>query len=762
MMVWLQSLDTALFRWVNQWMVNPVFDWLMPKLAGHSMFVPALLVAGGLLLWKGGRRGRLLAVFLAVVVIGGDTLVCKTLKQAVARPRPFVTLNDARTLIGRGPSYSMPSSHAANWFAAAMVAFIFFRRSARYMVPAAATVAFSRVYDGVHYPSDVLAGAILGAGYAAATVWSADALWRWAGRRWFPLWWRKLPSLMDPDARLPEDRAAGQAPGLSAAPDRESAARLDQHWLRLGYVVIAALLLFRLGYLASDTITLTKDEAYQWLWSKHLALSYYSKPPAIALIQYAGTSLWGDTQFGVRFFSPVFAALLSLVLLRFLARTVGARASFLLLLILTATPLMDLGTILMTIDPPLVLCWTLAMVVGWRAAQPDGRTKDWLLVGLGAGLGFLSKYNAAYLLFCWALFFALWKPARVHLRRPGPYLALLVFALCTLPVIIWNSQNGWITALHVSENAALAKPWKPTLRYLWEFLFAELFLLNPIFFVGALWAGVAFWKRRAQQPLWLYFSCMGMPVFLGHWAYSLHSRILPNWIAPAVLPMFCLMVAYWEARWREGARGVRSWLIAGLALGLVAGGLAHESKLIGKIVGRPLPAEKDPLRRARAWTETAAVVEQARQALMAEGKPVFIIADHYGMTGQFSFHLPEAKAAVGTAQPLVYYQSSPRPDNQLYFWPEYRYRGRRTGQNAIFVFELDPYPLEKGWVWRWLTHQPVRYADESQFTFARPQLREEFESVTDLGVREVKLDDRVFRRVQLFACRNLRPGPDGK
>ena len=56
-----------------------------------------------------------------------------------------------------------------------------------------------------------------------------------------------------------------------------------------------------------------------------------------------------------KYFSPIFAALLSVVLLRFLAREIGARPAFLLLLILVATPLMEVGTILMTIDPPLVL-----------------------------------------------------------------------------------------------------------------------------------------------------------------------------------------------------------------------------------------------------------------------------------------------------------------------------------------------------------------------------------------------------------------------
>ncbi|HWW00156.1 MAG TPA: glycosyltransferase family 39 protein [Candidatus Acidoferrum sp.] len=515
------------------------------------------------------------------------------------------------------------------------------------------------------------------------------------------------------------------------------------------------MLLVRLGYIASGTIELSTDEAYQWLWSKHLALSYYSKPPGIALIQFCGTHLWGDTQFGVRFFSPVFAALLSLVMLRFMAREVGARQGFFLLLIITSAPLMSVGTVLMTIDPPLVVCWTLAMIAGWRAVQPGGTTRQWLLAGLAAGLGFLCKYSALYLIVCWAVFFLVWPPARVHLRRPGPYLALLVLALCALPVIIWNSEHGWITLRHVADSAGLASAWHPSLRFFWEFFFVEAALLNPVFFAGALWSMAVFWRCRPERPLELYFFCMGGVVFLGHLAYSLHSRVLPNWIAPGVLPMYCLMVSYWDRRWPEGLGQVKGWFIGGLVFGLVAVILLHDTDLVGTITGRRLPGDVDPLRRVRGYRETAAYVEGMRRKLAQEGKPVFIICDHYGITGLFTFYLPEARAAL-PGKPLVYYRTSQTPDNQLYFWPEYRYSERRKGENAIYVTEPGSCQLEKDWPWRWLTGREVRFAKVPPPVPTPPVLLKEFDSVTDLGVREIEVEGRVMKRVQLFECRRLR------
>ena len=766
-MHWLQTLDTSLFYFANRTLSNPFFDWLMPILSNCVFFFPLLILLGAGLFWKGGVRMRLCIVMLAIILPLGNNFVINTVKHAVARPRPYAVLPNARVFGHVGEGYiapaaggnglemsanqrsgtSMPSSHASSWFAATMIFFIYYRRSAWFMLPMALAVSFSRVYNGVHYPSDVLAGAILGAGYAVAGLVALQTLWSQAGKKWFPLWQARLPSLLN--AERGTRSAESEIQNAAALDTRHST--LDTHWLRLGYLLIVIMLIGRWIYVAGGTIDLEKDEAYQWLWSKHLALSYFSKPLGIAVIQFLSTSLFGDTQFGVRFFSPLFAAILSVMVLRFLTREVNARAAFWLLLIVSATPLLGIGTILMTIDPPLVLCWMWAVIAGWRAAQPDGRTRDWFLVGLAMGLGFLCKYTAACQIVCWVVFFALWRPARMHLRRPGPWLALLLFLICTLPVVIWNTQHGWITVRHVAGDASLQNPWHPTLRYFWEFLFVQAGLLNPIFFAGALWAMFAFWKRWRERPLWLFFFCMAAPVFFGYWLYSVHSRILPNWPVVAVLPMFCLMIAYWNER----PRIVKPFLAVGLALGFFAVAMMLQSNFIGKIFGEQLPGEKDPLRRVRAWRPTAAFVEAAREKLEAEGKPAFIIADHYGMTGLFSFYLPQAHAALKTT-PLVYCVDSDEPMNQFYFWPEYNYRADRKGQNAIFIGELNPYPLEKGWLGKWLNHQPVNYAEVPPPMPLPRIIADEFETVTDLGEHEIKYGGRVFRRVHLWACYNLK------
>lgn len=721
----LESLDVAGFRLVNQTLANPVFDALMPQLSANRAFVPAVLLGLVLLFWRGGARGRLCVVMLAFWLVVGNVLIFEGLKELFGRARPFLELPDARLLVGRGGSPSMPSSHAANWFLGTGILWIYYRRTWWFMLPLAFGVSYSRVYCGVHYPSDVLVGAFVGTVVGWGGVWGMEALWRWLGRRWFPLWWRRLPSWRTPVWHA--DPLAWQA---DAPPIRDPAATADHQWLRLGYGFLLVMLAVRWGYIASDTIQLSEDEAYQWLWSKHLDWSYYSKPPLIACIQWAGTHLWGDTQFGVRFFSPVFAAVIGLLMLRFFATHVTARAGFCLLIALTAAPLLAVGSVLMTIDPPLVMFWTAAMVAGWKAVQPNATTRDWLWVGLWTGLGFLSKYLALAQWVSFALVFGLWAPARRHLQRPGPYAAVLISLLCTLPVIYWNAQHQWITVTHVGENAQMGRAWTPTLRFVWDFFGAMAGLLNPVFLVGIGWAGVNVWRQRRAHPVRLYLLLMGAPVFLGYALFTLYGRVLPNWIAVSVVPLFAVMIAYGEARWRTS---VRRWLkptwIAALLLGLTAVTLLHETNWVAKITGSRLPARLDPLRRVRDWDQVAKLVGDAREQLAAEGRPVFLIGHHYGITSLVAFYLPEAKAAVQRGEPFVYARSADRPRNQFYFWPGYL---DRKGQNAIYMMDTD---------------KPVPPPE---------RLTREFESVTDLGVHDIVNRGRVMKRIQLFDCRELR------
>ena len=732
-MAWLDSLDTQLFHWVNPRMNCAWLDVVMPWLSGNQFFGPILFISAALLIWKGGPRGRLCVFFAAVAIMLSDGVVCNLLKETLHRPRPFLTLADVHVPdgIGRTTSGSMPSSHAANWFAASLVTFVFYRRSLFFMLPMALLVSFSRIYNGVHYPADVVAGAIVGLGTAAATLWTLEAFWNTAAKRWFPIWWERMPTVLNP--------APASTHSVPVAQTASPAIR-DRQFIILGRLIILLKLVANLAYLASGKIGLSGDEAYQWVWSKHLALSYYSKPLLIAVTQFLGTSLWGDNEFGVRFFSPLISALMAWVLLNFLARAANARVAFWMIAILPTIPIMAAGSILMTVDPLSVLFWTLAMISGWWAIQENSRVQDWLLMGLWMGLGFLSKYTALAQLVSWVFIFALWKPARQHLRKPGPWLALLVLLVCMLPVIIWNAQHNWITFHHVAQGGHFDEKTPFNLehfkkvfkQFVPDFLGSEAGLINPFYFLPTVWAVFMFWKHRRERPLQFYCFWMGAPLFLGYALFTLHSRVLPNWIVPSVLPLLCLGALYWEERWRTGFKSIRFWLWPGIIVGLVVVLVMHDNSLVPRLSGLQLTSKSDVWARVEAWPETATVVDADRKRLEAEGKPVFIIGQHYQITGELSFYLPDAKAAI-RSNPVVYYMSSKQPDNQFHFWPGYQ---NRKGQNALFVHEYSATVGE-------MEPLPANVAGE-------------FESVEDWGERDIKFEGRVVRRIQLFACRNLK------
>ncbi|HTL99487.1 MAG TPA: phosphatase PAP2 family protein [Candidatus Omnitrophota bacterium] len=154
--------DVALFRAVHLGWHQAWLDPIMRALSSPGVFkIPLLVLLGAAFLLR-GRRGRLGILILALAIACSDQLSSKVLKPIVGRTRPSVELADARPLFGVRHSRSFPSSHAVNFFTAApIVGYVFPEaRVAAYVV--AGAVAFSRVYVGDHWPSDVLAGAALG------------------------------------------------------------------------------------------------------------------------------------------------------------------------------------------------------------------------------------------------------------------------------------------------------------------------------------------------------------------------------------------------------------------------------------------------------------------------------------------------------------------------------------------------------------------------------------------------------------------------
>lgn len=164
------ALDLEAFYLINHGWASPFLDVVMPWITKLKHFVPAIVLLVAWLLWKGGRRGRVAVLAVALSVAISDPLTVRVLKPAFDRDRPCIAVEDTRLLASRKSSRSFPSAHAVNTFAVATIFFAFYRRSAYVGYPFATAVSLSRVYIGVHYPSDILVGAVLGVGIGASVV----------------------------------------------------------------------------------------------------------------------------------------------------------------------------------------------------------------------------------------------------------------------------------------------------------------------------------------------------------------------------------------------------------------------------------------------------------------------------------------------------------------------------------------------------------------------------------------------------------------
>lgn len=159
----LESIDVKVFFLINHGTKNSFFDILMPFITNVENFYIVFLILWLLMVFSSNYRYRVAGWTIIVGVAFSDILSSKILKHIFLRPRPYMVLEDVYKLVSSG-GYSFPSSHAVNSFTVATLIMLFFKKPLYTIIAyiAAMLSIFSRIYVGVHYPSDVLFGAILG------------------------------------------------------------------------------------------------------------------------------------------------------------------------------------------------------------------------------------------------------------------------------------------------------------------------------------------------------------------------------------------------------------------------------------------------------------------------------------------------------------------------------------------------------------------------------------------------------------------------
>ncbi len=165
MLEWLYHIDVMFFLLINKTWANPFLDALMPVITNADYWlIPLFLVWLSLIIF-GGTKGRTTALLIVILITLSDQLTSGVIKPWVGRLRPCHPdhlIEGARYLMGLKTSFSFPSSHAANNTAIATLFAFRYPRWKWFPIIIAILVSYSRIYVGVHYPIDVIGGAIIG------------------------------------------------------------------------------------------------------------------------------------------------------------------------------------------------------------------------------------------------------------------------------------------------------------------------------------------------------------------------------------------------------------------------------------------------------------------------------------------------------------------------------------------------------------------------------------------------------------------------
>ena len=417
-----------------------------------------------------------------------------------------------------------------------------------------------------------------------------------------------------------------------------------------------------LRLLQLSTLELAPDEAYYWDWSRHPALGYYDQGPFIAYLIRATTALFGTNEFGVRI-GVLLCSLGTVLCAAYLARRLfSPLAGFLTALLLGLTPLLEVGSLIATYDPPLVFFWALAAVCLERAlfAETDREcNRAWAATGLVTGLGLLSKHTMLLIMPCLVLFLLLAPSRRRWLLRPQPYLALLLTLLCYTGVFWWNAHHHWWTFGHLLflTHKSSAAP----LRRVGDYLGSQAVLLGPGLFFAALAVSVpsvltalktlrAVEEKETSEPVQthrLFLACLGMPLFAFFFLLAFKAKVQGNWAVCAwVTPT--ILFAGWSAQaMQRSAESCRKQVRLVALIGLLS--LLPTVLLISPplrlALGIRLKPDADISNTAYGWRETAGRVQEVREAMAQSGHTqVFIAGNGYQYPALLAFYLPDHPA----------------------------------------------------------------------------------------------------------------------
>ncbi len=407
----------------------------------------------------------------------------------------------------------------------------------------------------------------------------------------------------------------------------------DRRLVRNTCLIVLALVALRL--LAAVWTPLTFDEAYYWMWSKHLAGGYYDHPPMVALVIRAGTMIAGDTELGVRLVSillarPMSFAVFQTAAILFGGRRVAATATIL----LNITLMVAVGTLIVTPDAPSLVAASFVLFFLAKVLE-TGQGAWWLAVGAAVGCALLSKYTSLFFGPAILIWVAAVPKQRRWLLSPWPYLGAIVAFAIFAPVIIWNAEHQWLSFLKQISGRIKVEDFRPA--YLAELIPTQVAFATPLVFIlGAMGLHALARRQAGALSSRVLINAMFWTITAYFVWHSLHARVEADWFAP-VYPSLAIAaaVAAHLVRWEEREQRLADFCLRWASpLGL----LMFVALIVQANTGLLSGYRRDATVRSVGvgWRELAGQIEAVRQRTGA----TCILAPDYGTTSWLAFYLP--------------------------------------------------------------------------------------------------------------------------
>ena len=455
----------------------------------------------------------------------------------------------------------------------------------------------------------------------------------------------------------------------------------EKGYERLFWALALGLFIFHLLYIWLTPLDLAPDEAYYWDWSRHLALGYYSKPPLVAWVIALFTRLGGDHPFFVRAGAVFFSLGSSLVLFYLGKALFNTKTGFWASILANATPGFALGSVIMTIDPPLMFFWGLTILLLHWALTEEKRVY-WYVAGVSLGLGLLSKYTIVALIPSLFIYLAFSPEKRSWLKKKEPYLFIFIGLIVLLPNLYWNYINQW-PAIKQPAGLVGQRNLSGLTTFIW-FFGPQAGILSPITFLLVLYGlwqggkqGILHHDDRLLFLFWHAMLLLGFYIIL-----SFFSVCYVNWAAPAYFTAFILAVAVvWEGGWRKKVK--KRVLATALLVGIASCSLLFTMDALRGLavgLGFDIPAGKFPTSRLTGWRELG--IEMTKLLDEVGREHTFIISYKRDYVSELAFYVE--------GHPTVYTLNlSGRKESQYDLWEGF---DAKRGFNALYITKLDRRP----------------------------------------------------------------------